>query len=88
MGPSLLSSFILSWTHKLRLDELMERRRLIVTFSGELALLGRARDAPSPATGKKEKSEACVGGIRVLEPESVLFLEIMSLLPVLCLYAV
>lgn len=49
-------------------------------FSGELALLGGARDAPSPA---KKKSDACVGGIRVLEPESVLFLEIISLLPVL-----
>lgn len=32
---------------------------------------------------EKEKSSACVGGIRVLEPESVLFLEIISLLTVL-----
>lgn len=62
----------------------MERSGVIVKSCrspGELALLSRARDAPSPAT--REKSDACVGGIRVLEPESVLFLEIFSLLPML-----
>lgn len=31
----------------------------------------------------KEKSDACVRGIRVLEPESVLFLEMISLLTML-----
>jgi len=67
----------------------MEETR-VLALSGELALAGRARAALLHLLRRREESEACGGGGRwVLEPESVLFLEIISLLPVPpCLHAV
>lgn len=71
-------------TDKLRMDEMMEGRRLIVKSCRSLENWRCwAERGTLHLLLKKEKSDACVGGIRVLEPESVLFLEIFSLLPVL-----
>ena len=70
---------ILSWTQKSW--GWMERRRLTAVL-WRTGCAGRWEGC-SISCREKEMSEACVGGLRVLEPESVSFLEIISLLPVL-----
>lgn len=55
-------------------------------LSGEVASLGRAREASSPVN--KEKRNARVGGKRVLEPESVVSGENVPSYHVPCLYTV
>lgn len=55
----------------------------VLPFSWRTGLAEQSEGRSISCNKKKEKSDACVGGIRVLEPESVLFLEIFSLLPML-----
>lgn len=59
----------------------MERRRPVAVL-WRTGCAGQCEGC-SISCKKKEMSKACVGGLRVLEPESVSFLEIISLLPVL-----